>query len=150
MEVSYFALLGGFFDGGHGVSTMSLGPVADHTDGRLVLLAEELERLLVLWAHAARPRRVADPRDQLLGDLRQVPQLPVWPKFSLLGYPTALRAGEPPVRFARASRDAVAAEAVPAVDGDGVAEIIQADGAGCFFLQALQRVTLGHSCLREE
>lgn len=87
MEISYFALLGGFFDGGHGVSTMSLGPVADHADGRLVLLAEEFERLLVLRAHAARSRRVADPRDQLLGDLRQVPQLPVGRNFLFWAIP---------------------------------------------------------------
>lgn len=142
--ISYFALLGSFFDGSDGVSAVSVGAVAHHADGRPVLLAEELERFLMLRAQAARSGRVPCPRAQLLGDLRQVPQLTVWSKFSFLGNSSALGAGEPPVRFSGASRDAVPAEAVSAVDGHWVAEIIQADGARCFFLQTLQRVALGH------
>jgi len=126
------------------VSAVSVGAVAHHADGRPVLLAEELERFLMLAAQAACSGRTPRPRAQLLGDLRQVPQLTVRSEFSFLGNCSALGAREPAVRFSRAPRDAVAAEAVPAVDGHRVAEIIQADRARRFFLQALQRVTLGH------
>lgn len=142
--ISYFTFLGSLFDGSDGVSAVSVGAVAHHADGHLVLLAEELEWFLMFWAEIAHSSRVPCPRGQLFGDLCQVPQLTIWSKFPFLGNSPTLGARKPPLRLPRAPRDAVPAEAVPAVDGHRVAEIIQTDGARGFFLQALQGVALGH------
>lgn len=145
VPVLYLVLLGSFFGGEHGVEAVSLGPVAHHADGLLVLLAEELQSLLVLLAPTLVPRcSSACLQAQLLGDFGDLGQLPAGTETFVRSRLPALGAGEVGLQPFPAAGDAFPAEVVAAGDGDGLLEIAQADGAGGFALQALQGALRSH------
>jgi len=140
----YLIFLGGFLDGDHSVETVSLGPVAHHADGLLVLLAEELQSLLVLLAEVLLSRCSSCPRAQLPGDLGNVCQLSAGTETLPQSRLPALGAAEMCLQPFPAAGDARPAEVVAAVDGDGVLEITQADGAGGFAVQAFHWALCSH------
>lgn len=145
IPVLYLVLLGSFFGGEHGVEAVSLGPVAHHADGLLVLLAEELQSLLVLLAPTLVPRcSSACLQAQLLGDFGDLGQLPAGTETFVRSRLPALGAGEVGLQPLPAAGDAFPAEIVAAGDGDGLLEIAQADGAGGFALQALRGALRSH------
>lgn len=130
---------------------MRLGLPADQADGGLVLLAEEFQSLLVLLAQPL-PHcpSFGCLQAQPLGYLDDFRQLPVGSQVSLRGRLFAPRAGEIRLLFLPAAGDARPAEVVAAVDGDGVLEEAQADGAGGFILEAFCRDVFSHGLLGGE
>lgn len=123
------------------------GLPADITDQVLFLSAEQLQGLLMLLAHLFPTGPFQALQIEPLGDFHHVAQLPVGPEIPLQGRLSALRAREIRVPFFPAQGDAAPAEAVPAGDGDGILEILQADGASGFFVEAFHRVLHGSPCL---
>lgn len=126
---------------------------AHHTDGLLVHLAEQLEALIVQGAKRGpsprlRRRPHASPQPQLPDALHDVGQLPVGPQAAAAAGGPALRAGEgrvvPQPLLLAVLPNAAAAEVVPAVDADGLAHVLQADGADGLLVQPLQGFGQGH------
>lgn len=120
--------------------TVSLGPVAHHANKPFFTFTEELQGFLVLLAEVLPSFHLFDQSQvQALGYFSDVGQLPVGSE-ALLGHRLpALGAGEVGGQSFPVLSDARLAKAVPAVDGHGVLEKFQADGAGGFILEAFHR-----------
>lgn len=77
-----------------------------------------------------------------LDDFYNVCQGLVWLEVPLLSRFSTLRAGSRAVRFPPALGDTGLAEIVPAVDGDWIFKVFEADGALCLSVELLEE-TLG-------
>lgn len=112
---------------------VSSGLPADHADEGFIVFAEDFQRLLVPLASFLLNRLPSGClQTQPLGYFEHPCQLSAGPKVSLWCRLPALRAGEIRRGPLPAAGDACPAEVMTAVDGDGVSEILQADGAGGF------------------
>lgn len=120
--------------------TVHLGLVAHHTDQPFLIFTEELQGFLMLLAQVLPFFHLSDwLQVQALGYFDDVGQLPVG-SDALLGHRLpAPGAGEVGGQSFPVLSDACPAKAVPTVDGHGVLEKFQADGAGGFILEALHR-----------
>lgn len=141
----HLVLLRSLLDGHHRVDPVSLGLSANQADGGLILLTEEFQSFPVLLAQPLPPcPSFGCLQAQPLGYLDYFCQLPVGSQVSLRGCLFALRAGEILLGFLPATGDARPAEVVPAMDGDGVLEEAQADGAGGFIAETFSRAVCSH------
>lgn len=116
----------------HGVGAVRAGLAADRAQQSPVLLAENLQGLPVPLASFLLLLASSQgfPTAQPPGDLQHPRQLPARAEAPLRGRVPAPRAREPRRGPFPAALDARAAEVVAAVDGHGVPEIFQANGAG--------------------
>lgn len=138
-------------DGVHGVRAVLQGLPTHYADGLLVLLAEQLQPLVVLGAQGGPRLQLgpqAAPQPQLADALHDVGQLPVGSEAAAVAGGPALRAGEGPVGpqpFVLAVLgNAASAEVVAAVDADRLAHVLQANGANGLLLQPLQSTCQRH------
>lgn len=125
------------------MQAVSVGLPAHQADGHLVLLTEQLQDLPVPLAQPL--PSAGGPQAQPFGNLNDLGQLAVGSQVALRGRRLAARAGEGFLLFLPAAGDARPAEVVPAVDGDGILEEPQAEGAGGLVLEALSWVIFIHS-----
>jgi len=111
------------------------GAVAHHADAPPVVLAVELEGFAVLHAEPVLLRPLGPTQGELADDFGHVGQLAVGSEALLLEDLPALRAGEVHLQVLPALDDARPAEVVPALDGHGILEELQADGTSGLVLQ---------------
>lgn len=144
ITVPYPVLLGSLLHGNHRLSAVRPGSVTHQAKGGLILLAGEFQSLLVPVTHSLPLGLWPRLQPQAFHSLRQVPQLPVGMQVSLQGGFSALEAGEVWLWLPPALAEAGPAEVLPTLNGHRVCEILQADGASHFVLEALGQVPGSH------
>lgn len=120
---------GGLLSGSHLVALVVRGLSAQGTQHLQVLFTEQAQDPMVLLAQAPVFPPLLAPGDlEEPGDVHHPSQLDVAPWVPVLAWVAAHGAREPVAQVGPGPLDAGTAEVVPAFDGDGVSQVVQADG----------------------